>query len=114
MNNSNIKKLGYAGQFDCDLTELNIPNWMKILQIEIPIGLNKTNEYKIFKLIEKNEDKEFRFYNIFKEKKLIDKRMRGAKKILNDFPNTKIIFQTKSIKRLENNFYFLHHEYKKR
>ena len=30
----------------------------------------------------------FRFFNIFKEKKLIDKKMNAAKKILNDFPNT--------------------------
>ena len=106
LNNAHIKKLGYAGEFFNELTELKIPNWIKILQIEIPIGLNERNEFEIFKLIDKNEDIEFRFYNIFKEKYFIDKRMKYAKKILNDFPNTKIIFQTKSLKRLENNFLF--------
>ena len=106
LNNQNINKLGYAGKFHKELTELNLPNWMKILQLEIPLELNETNEFKILKLIDKNKDIEFRFFNIFKEKKLIDKRMNAAKKILNDFPNTKIIFQTKSLKRLENNFLF--------
>jgi len=106
LNNINIKKLGYAGKFHKELNELNFPNWMKILQIEIPLELNETKESKILKLIDKNKDKEFRFFNIFKEKKFIDKRMNTAKKILNDFPNTKIIFQTKSLKRLENNFLF--------
>ena len=106
LNNLNIKKLGYAGKFHKELTELKLPNWMNIIQIEIPIGLNEVEEFEIFKLIENNQDKEFRFYNIFKEKNLIDKRMNIAKKFLQDFPNTKLIFQTKSLKRLENNFLF--------
>ena len=106
LNNENINKLGYAGKFHKELTELNLPNWMKILQLEIPFELNDTNEFEILKLIDKNKDIEFRFFNIFKEKKSIDKRMNAAKKILNDFPNTKIVFQTKSLKRLENNFLF--------
>ena len=106
LNNENINKLGYAGKFHKELTELTLPNWMKILQLEIPFKINETNEFEILKLIDKNKDIEFRFFNIFKEKKLIDKRMNAAKKILNDFPNTKIIFQTKSLKRLENNFLF--------
>ena len=106
LNKLNIKKLGYAGKFHRELIDLNIPNWMKILQLEIPIGLNEKNEFEIFKLIDKNKDKEFRFFNIFKEKEIIDKRMIRAKEILNDFPNTKIIFQTTSLRRLENNFLF--------
>ena len=106
LNNLNIKKLGYAGKFHKELTEFNLPNWMKILQLEIPFELNETNEFEILKLIDKNKDIEFRFFNIFREVNLIDRRMKAAKKILNDFPNTKIIFQTKSLKRLKNNFLF--------
>ena len=106
LNNVNINKLGYAGKFHKELTELNLPKWMNILQLELPFELNETNEFEILKLIDKNKDIEFRFFNIFKEKKFIDKRMNAAKKILNDFPNTKIIFQTKSLKRLQNNFLF--------
>ncbi len=106
LNNLNIHKLGYAGTFQKEFTDINIPNWMKILQMELPIGLNGVNELEILKLIDNNKDKEFRFYNIFKEKDLIKKRMKGAKKILNDFPNTKIIFQTKSFERLKSNFLF--------
>ena len=106
LNNLNIKKLGYAGKSHQELIECNIPNWMRILQLEIPVELKEKDQFEIFKLIDKNKEKEFRFFNIFKEKKFIDKRMNSAKKILNDFPNTKIIFQTTSIKRLEDNFLF--------
>jgi len=106
LNNINIKKLGYAGKFHKEFAELNIPNWMKILQLEIPIEINEKNEFEILKLIEKNSDKEFRFFNIFKEKNFIDKRRNGAKKFLKDFPNTKIIFQTTSFETLKNNFLF--------
>ena len=42
--------------FHEELTELNLPNWMKILQLEIPFELNEKNEFEILKLIEKNKD----------------------------------------------------------
>ena len=54
LNNLNIKRLGYAGKYHKDLNDLNMPNWMKILQLEIPIVLNQTTEYEILKLIENN------------------------------------------------------------
>ena len=104
--NININKLGYAGQFHKEFKDIKIPKWIKILQLEIPIGSNETNELEIFKFIDGNKDKEFRFYNIFKEKELIIKRLNCAKKILLEFPNTKIIFQTTSFKRLKSNYNF--------
>ena len=100
----NINKLGYAGIIPKEFLENPIPEWMEIIQTEIPIGLNKFEKNKLFNMIEKNPDKEFRFFNIFQ--KNINERMYEGRNILKEFKNTKIIFQTTSFNRLKSNFEF--------
>ncbi len=102
----NINKIGYAGMMPRQLLEKPLPEWIEIVQIEVPIDLNEIDKTRFFSLVEKYSDKEFRFFNIFKNKKCIKERMIEAKKILKRFNNTKIIFQTTCPDRLERNLDF--------
>ena len=104
-NNENINKFGYAGNLHSEIFELQIPNWIKILQLTLPYE-NKKYKEKIFYLLEKYSNIEFRFFNVFSEIEDKENSMSYAKKILKDFPNTKIIFQTTSQERLKYNFDF--------
>ena len=105
LNNENINKFGYAGNLHSEIFELQIPNWIKILQLTLPYE-NKKYKEKIFYLLEKYSNIEFRFFNVFSEIEDKENSMSYAKKILKDFPNTKIIFQTTSQERLKYNFDF--------
>ena len=51
LNKLNITKLGYAGKFIKELPDINIPNCIKILQLEIPIGLNEIDEKDFIDLL---------------------------------------------------------------
>lgn len=99
-----IAKLGYGGALHRDFLQTNIPSWIEIVQIPLP--KYDSNFDKILKFISKNNNKEFRFFNLFKEPEYISKKMKQAKKLLLNFPNTKIIFQTSSLKRLKENIDF--------
>ena len=68
---------------------------------------NENDQTKtIFDLIKKYPYKEFRFFNIFNNKNNKIDNMNQAKNILNDFPNTKLIFQTSNLERIKKNFEF--------
>ena len=54
LNLFNINKLGYAGIMPKEFLENSIPEWMEIIQIEIPMGLNKFEKNKLFNMIKKN------------------------------------------------------------
>ena len=85
--------------------DIEIPKWVKILQLMIPYE-NNIYEEKILYLLEKYSNIEFRFFNIFSGINPSGFKINYGKKILKDFPNTKIIFQTTSHERLKENFNF--------
>jgi hypothetical protein len=105
LRNQNIKNLGYAGYMYPEFFDIEIPKWVKILQLMIPYE-NNIYEEKILYLLEKYSNIEFRFFNIFSGINPSGFKINYGKKILKDFPNTKIIFQTTSHERLKENFNF--------
>lgn len=105
LRSQNIRNLGYAGYIHPEIFEIAIPEWVKILQLMIPYGSNMYEE-KILYLLEKYSNIEFRFFNIFSGINPNGYKINYAKKIIKDFPNTKIIFQTTSNERLKENFNF--------
>ena len=105
LKSQNIRNLGYAGYMYPEFFEIEIPKWVKILQLMIPYE-NDIYEEKILYLLEKYSNIEFRFFNIFSGIIPNSYKINYAKRIIKDFPNTKIIFQTTSNERLKENFNF--------
>lgn len=105
LKSQNIINLGYAGRMYPEFFEIKIPKWVKILQLMIPYE-NNIYEEKILYFLEKYSNIEFRFFNIFSGINPNSYKINYAKKIIKDFPNTKIIFQTTSKERLKENFNF--------
>ena len=100
-----INKFGYGGALHNEFFEKKIPHMFDIVQIPFPVYFDDKYD-KIKQLIRKNNHVEFRFFNVFKERHHISERMDQAKKLLLNFSNTKIIFQTSSLKRLRENIDF--------
>ena len=105
INYLNIPKMGYSGPINKKFLDNQLPSWLKLIQTKLP--LDNTEEEKIIKeLLDKNSQLELRFFNVFRSPD-ISRSILKAKFYLENFRQTKIIFQTRSKERLTENIRML-------
>jgi len=97
-------KLGYGGTSQENILDISPPRWLNTLQIKFP---NYHSERKkLFNFIDKYPDIEIRLFGIFRGD--IKNKMLHSKKMLDNFPNIKVVFQTDSTQRIASNYdYFM-------
>tara|TARA_B100000212_G_C26911649_1_gene338083 strand:- start:107 stop:484 length:378 start_codon:yes stop_codon:yes gene_type:complete len=105
INYLNIPKMGYSGPINKKFLDNQLPSWLTLIQTKLPMD-NKEEEKIINELIDKNSQLELRFFNVFRGPD-ISKSILKARFYLENFRQTKIIFQTRSKKRLTENIKML-------
>lgn len=105
INSSNIPIMGYSGPLNKKFLNNELPPWVKLIQTKLP-EKNSQDEKIIYELLDKNKQLELRFFNVFRGQD-ISKNIMRARYFLENSKQTKIIFQTRSKERINENIKLL-------